>query len=436
MKLLKIFERKKIENNDIIVVKPIISNEKKAILHDANNNKYYRPCKFQIIDKVDKNLDEFINKLRETSINQADYITELERKIKILEAKNTEFSENTNSLKRTIEQLKIYNRNYSSDLKQIIYKQNKQIDSLTETIEFKDNIIEKQNNHLIRISHKNDNRNRLINILLESNVNKKSHIKKQSEVINNINDKLNNNNLLRNWEENKKLEEHKKTIKKLEEQIEKDKLKRNIIINEKDNQIKVLTENLNNAKKKIDDLIKISSQNKLNFGYKLNLNEINIDNIIHLCKEDFKNLKTELNDRASYLKTKISDYEYFEQKLNEYIQKYQLEISDLPKAMEILINYNNNFRRSAKDEIKHLNSENTNIKTDQYSNYYSQYEELLNAINNIETLVLNFKDKNESETFAANLLNQTIKFEENKILLFDFFNHINHEINKIKTFKH
>lgn len=116
MKLFKIFKKKEIENNDIIIVKPLISNEKKAILYDAEKNKYYRPYKFQIIDKVDKNINDFINKLRETTINQADYITELERKIEILKVKNNELSEESNSLIKTIEHFKNYNKNATFDL--------------------------------------------------------------------------------------------------------------------------------------------------------------------------------------------------------------------------------------------------------------------------------------------------------------------------------
>lgn len=104
--------------------------------------------------------------------------------------------------------------------------------------------------------------------------------------------------------------------------------------------------------------------------------------------------------------------------------------------MELLINYNNSYRNSTKDEITNIKTENSNKKTVQDYTKNSKYEELLNVINNIEILILNLKDKNETETFAANLLNQTIKYEENKILLLDFFILINHEINKQKRFKY
>lgn len=436
MKLLKIFEKKKIENTDIIVVKPIISDDKKAFLYDAEKNKYYRPYKFQIIDKADKNIDDFINKLRETTFNQADYIIELERKIEILKSKNNELSEDINSLKNTIEQFKNYNKNAIFDLNQTIQKKNKQIDSLTETIEFKDNIIEKQNNHLLRISHKNDNKNHLINILLESNINKKSLIKNQNEIINNIKNKLNNKIAISELENNKSSEIQKNIIKKLEEQIEKDKIKRNITLNEKDNQIKILTENLNITKKKIEDIIKDAAQNKIKKEYKLNLNEINIETLINLCKEDFKNLKVELNDRVTFLKTKITDYEYFGRKLNEYITKYQINTSDLTKAIEILLNINNNQKNTTNTDFNEINNTNHNYKTRQFHKQTLNIQEILITINNIETIILNLKDKNESEIFATNLLNQTIKYEESKFILKDFFNHINHELSNLKRLNH
>ena len=278
----------------------------------------------------------------------------------------------------------------------------------TNIINYKDNDINKNDNKTNELNYEND-------ILLDSNlINKEKE--KQNQLIN-IKEKikeLNNLNeiLIKEKENNIKIRE---MIKKLNKKIDEEKNKNKIIIEEKDKKIKELNIRLNKLESQNEQLkilfkkIKYEKENKYKLNIQLNKN---YENYL-----DIKNINLNNNEENEEVKINPIDNNKFDiQDINEFFISFQnLEINyenELNKNKELInkLNYQNDQIEGLKIFIHKITNEKENLLTKEIN------KKIRNSKNKIEQSNEN-RFKNElknSKLIKRNFQENINKLEEKK----------------------
>ncbi len=391
------FEKNEEKEHEIIIIQPIGNKSAYPILFDKENNKYYRNYTFRVVGETDTSTENYINRLEAVAEGQSDYIKSLEAKIETAKEKIISLTEKHKLAQEAKQSMNAATINIVFEKNEIIAELKNKISKLTsdrnkkpESINiesttklqsdnvklYKENlfvekgnlnrfyekcVLPKNNTQLADLITINQTfkRNDIDKLAPELYKNRDIYISEMQTTIDNLKAKIkkiydykDDDGLTLN--EKKKLinslliknQKFVLKIKKIEEKFQK-KLSRKI---EKINELKALLKELKDLfsaklSMKTNEINKLSKQIfEINYIKKNTINSDNISEkniiqaIINIKPDDYKIIKRDLNAKIEYFIKLIENYNYFEIKLIEFREKYNIKDDELTEINNKLVN--------------------------------------------------------------------------------------------------